>query len=689
MSGDATLGSGVFNVLDYGATGDGTTDDTIAIQAAIDACEAAGGGTVLFPALTYNIDTGLTIDGDNVRILGRGRDSTKIITDSTSTTIWMFTITGDNTEFSDIWITNGPAVDLVSASPASSGSEGLVTFYGTSPTQADGLTVRNCKFDGINTDGFAIEYVKNVLVDGCIFTDINHSAFGIRDTCDDVRIVNCDFTDIVCTGAAGTNRYFVHNGADESVVTDPTNDYFIKNFIVDGCTFVNNPVWEALDTHGGEYIQFTNNIIRDCYQGIHLVNSFSGGAGEQYVTSPALNHVVCSGNTIDMSSLSTKSYGIIIRGNFYPNAAAAVYPYGNSNVVVSNNTLIGCGNPTENHQASIVLEFATGTVIEGNTIEDFVGYAVVLYQYCNGCMIHGNTIRNAEATTEDYNIAIGTSDDYNGDTVPNYVFDNYIIDDCGEIDYAFGERGGGGSPGTDVRLFNNHLSPYASDPFDEFYNVADTWVGQRDINLAPISEPSEPREGQIYYDSTEDAPLVYNGSSFNAMWNAHRELSDSAYDDLVITGNDFVNGPTAPSWTTSWITNTNVLDFAQGDNVYFEGMQLPHGRTAASDLLFHVHFSPLSDITDGETIIWSLDYTVTSPYGVYPATSNITTTFTNNSTTRGYLPSAALSSGGTGTTILASAKPHLLTTSTSIDGSSLTLSAVLAGLLEFDSSSRS
>jgi polygalacturonase len=48
-----TTGGGIFNVMDFGAVADGKTPSTIAIQKAIDACGAAGGGRVLIPAGTY------------------------------------------------------------------------------------------------------------------------------------------------------------------------------------------------------------------------------------------------------------------------------------------------------------------------------------------------------------------------------------------------------------------------------------------------------------------------------------------------------------------------------------------------------------------------------------------------------------------------------------------------------------
>ena len=42
-----------FNVRDFGATGDGQTKDTAALQKALDACAVAGGGTVVVPPGVY------------------------------------------------------------------------------------------------------------------------------------------------------------------------------------------------------------------------------------------------------------------------------------------------------------------------------------------------------------------------------------------------------------------------------------------------------------------------------------------------------------------------------------------------------------------------------------------------------------------------------------------------------------
>ncbi len=55
--GDSLNGARVYNIRDFGAKGDGKTLDAAAVQAAIDACNREGGGTVLVPASVFHIGT--------------------------------------------------------------------------------------------------------------------------------------------------------------------------------------------------------------------------------------------------------------------------------------------------------------------------------------------------------------------------------------------------------------------------------------------------------------------------------------------------------------------------------------------------------------------------------------------------------------------------------------------------------
>ena len=61
----------------YGAKGDGGTDDTVAVQAAINAASAAGGGQIFFPTGTYVVGT-LTLP-TNVHLCGAGRDIASLL----------------------------------------------------------------------------------------------------------------------------------------------------------------------------------------------------------------------------------------------------------------------------------------------------------------------------------------------------------------------------------------------------------------------------------------------------------------------------------------------------------------------------------------------------------------------------------------------------------------------------------
>jgi len=82
MSLGLPLFAGTFNVRDYGATGDGKTLDTTALQKTIDAAAQAGGGTVLVP--TGNFLTGPFKLASNIN-LELAKDAVILISDDRTT----------------------------------------------------------------------------------------------------------------------------------------------------------------------------------------------------------------------------------------------------------------------------------------------------------------------------------------------------------------------------------------------------------------------------------------------------------------------------------------------------------------------------------------------------------------------------------------------------------------------------
>jgi len=66
-----------FNVKNYGAKGDGVTDDQAAIQATLDAASKVAYSTIYFPSGTYTVSEGFSPTA-NTRWLGAGKDQTSI-----------------------------------------------------------------------------------------------------------------------------------------------------------------------------------------------------------------------------------------------------------------------------------------------------------------------------------------------------------------------------------------------------------------------------------------------------------------------------------------------------------------------------------------------------------------------------------------------------------------------------------
>ena len=122
----------VFNVKDslYGAVGNGTADDTSAVQAAITACNAAGGGIVFFPYGTYSV-TGLTLTS-KVSLAGTGSGSVLAIKHASNNLLSWGTVSSSDR----------PSIEGLSLTLLQNNSGNLVDITSTSLN----LKIDNCSF---------------------------------------------------------------------------------------------------------------------------------------------------------------------------------------------------------------------------------------------------------------------------------------------------------------------------------------------------------------------------------------------------------------------------------------------------------------------------------------------------------------------------------------------------------------
>lgn len=234
------------NPKDFGATGDGTTDDTTAIQDAIDAmCTANIGGVIYFPRGTYLISATLTVTCDSLWLVGDGVSSV-ILAAPGMTASNMVSITGDKGGMRDI--------DLTSAAQKTGGAGVLLT--GTQAVSLDHVRLDN-QYDAIK------------VVTSTIFRAVD---LDIRET---------SRHGIWFDGATGNDFYLSRIVADNGTPATG-NGIFISGgdaLIADHCDFLhfaNGLLIEPTAGRTSEWHFLDSMIFDSCTNdGIHI-----GGAGD-------------------------------------------------------------------------------------------------------------------------------------------------------------------------------------------------------------------------------------------------------------------------------------------------------------------------------------------------------------------------------------------------------------------------
>ena len=180
----------VHNVKAFGATGDGTTDDTIAIRNAV-----AEGGVVYFPPGTYLTSSTITITSPTT-MLGFGvavlkcTISANIINANAAINVSGLEIVGHSkTTSACIKISNHPA--SISNSKFSTANEAITIADGSAHSYS--FCIRDCEISD-TTNGIGVSYATAGTIDGVTFGSMTGTGITVRYT-NDIRIENCRFKD--------------------------------------------------------------------------------------------------------------------------------------------------------------------------------------------------------------------------------------------------------------------------------------------------------------------------------------------------------------------------------------------------------------------------------------------------------------------------------------------------------------
>lgn len=232
------LGSRVYNVRSYGAKGDGKAMDTAAIQAAVDACTADGGGTVLltggiFQTGTVELKSNVTLHiASSAKLLGTSDgkqyhavDAIPLSGDSTlNDGNWalLYAVNAKNVTIEGPGTIDGQGFQFhspVRGTPPPSGLGGLKRPYHILAHQCENLIVRNidlidCAYHSIrviqskrvhmdtiyihnrvnsNNDGFHFISAQYVTVNNCIVLS-QDDACALFGSCKYVTVTNSVFS---------------------------------------------------------------------------------------------------------------------------------------------------------------------------------------------------------------------------------------------------------------------------------------------------------------------------------------------------------------------------------------------------------------------------------------------------------------------------------------------------------------
>jgi hypothetical protein len=300
------------SVKDFGAVGDGTTDDTAAIQAALDAVGLAGGGTVSLPLGTYKVSA-LIFKYNRIRFVGSGNGS-KLLCSSDPTTSHQPTV----------WIArNDCVIEGIYFSYTTWNDTAYASFAGTRP---GGNSYYGCHVAVNYTElytsassgvyntfrGVTLQVVYNPTIKSCTFHGTAIHAVAMFS----------------CFGAVVESNLF------EQFKGTGVLGFITPNTLVQGNRFISSgddaTYFGNLNTHiNGVWTPITAAECRD----IRIIGNNAEKIGAKLWCASGFNYVVIANNTSNYQRA----------GAIYVSSEPSVPADASQNVSISGNVIQNCG----------------------------------------------------------------------------------------------------------------------------------------------------------------------------------------------------------------------------------------------------------------------------------------------------------------------------------------------------------
>lgn len=362
---------GKYNVKAWGAKGDGSTDDCVPIQNALNAAFTAGGGTVYIPEGNYKITAAGLYIRTNVRLecapnvtITKGADVVLLTFGEPGVDNGAgFTGHHDMSVTGGIWDMKGATLTTYRVGMATGHNRNIVldnvTFkdcpghHGIEVNSSKNVRIQNCRFIGFYHTGDR-GFSEAIQIDLAKSSSIGTLAPYDHTSCEDVRVTGCYFG---ASGTASTVAWPRGVGSHSSTIGVRHRD-----IIVEGNTF-EGLIGVGVGPYSWDQSVITNNIFDACSGGIVAETPNPADTGDTLDTGGS------------QTSDSQDCTGLVIAGNTFRNTgdgnpSIAVVSYGTKyykSVTISNNTINSAGVvATINDSMSIIR--TQNTVINGNSI---------------------------------------------------------------------------------------------------------------------------------------------------------------------------------------------------------------------------------------------------------------------------------------------------------------------------------